>query len=125
MIFFHNNYNNKYYLLLLFSIEGSINDNNKEDMIIDSPDTIIMTRQWKKNLQKQITVFRQIMLDIGEMASVSTLEMTEVKSTIKSILMLCLSSTSRVVVKHPSFLLSSSIFSKPCQFIGQSPAYLV
>ena len=48
-------------------------------MIIDSPDTIIMTRQWKKNLQKQITVFRQIMLDIGEMTSVSTLEMTEVK----------------------------------------------
>ncbi|XP_067043834.1 TBC1 domain family member 10B-like [Acropora muricata] len=45
-------------------IIGSINDNNKEDMIIDSPDTIIMTRQWKKNLQKQITVFRQIMLDI-------------------------------------------------------------
>ena len=75
-------------MLFLFSIKGSINDNNKEDMIIDSPDTIIMTRQWKKNLQKQITVFRQIMLDIGEMASVSTLEMTEAKSTIKSILML-------------------------------------
>ena len=39
-------------------------ENNKENMI-DSPDTVIMTRQWKKKLQKQITVFRQIMLDIG------------------------------------------------------------
>lgn len=44
-------------------IIGSIVDNNKENMIA-SPDTIIMTRQWKKNLHKQITVFRQIMLDV-------------------------------------------------------------
>ncbi|KAJ7350203.1 hypothetical protein OS493_037783 [Desmophyllum pertusum] len=41
----------------------SLIDNNKEN-IIDSPDTAIMTRQWKKKLQKQISVFRQIMLDI-------------------------------------------------------------
>lgn len=49
----------------LIWIVGSLIDNDKENMI-DSPDTAIMTRQWKKKLQKQISVFRQIMLDIGE-----------------------------------------------------------
>lgn len=43
----------------------SLMENNKEDMI-DSPDTLMMTRQWKRKLNKQITVFRQIMLDIGK-----------------------------------------------------------
>lgn len=47
----------------LGQIVGSLIDNTKEHMI-DSPDTVIMTRQWKKKLQKQISVFRQIMLDI-------------------------------------------------------------
>jgi len=49
----------------LGQIVGSLIDNKKENMMmIDSPDTAIMTRQWKKKLQKQISVFRQIMLDI-------------------------------------------------------------
>ena len=43
----------------------SLMENNKEDMI-DSPETLMMTRQWKRKLHKQITVFRQIMLDIGK-----------------------------------------------------------
>ena len=43
----------------------SLIENNKENMI-DSPDTLIMTRQWKRKLHKQITVFRQIMLDVGK-----------------------------------------------------------
>ncbi|KAL9955236.1 hypothetical protein ACROYT_G036529 [Oculina patagonica] len=47
----------------LGQIVGSLIDNDKEN-IIDSPDTAIMTRQWKTKLQKQISVFRQIMLDI-------------------------------------------------------------
>lgn len=50
---------------LLVWIVGSLIENNKENMI-DSPDTLIMTRQWKRKLHKQITVFRQIMLDVGK-----------------------------------------------------------
>ena len=46
-------------------IVGSLIENNKENMI-DSPGTLIMTRQWKRKLHKQITVFRQIMLDVGK-----------------------------------------------------------
>lgn len=46
-------------------IVGSLIENNKENMI-DSPDTLIMTRQWKRKLHKQITVLRQIMLDVGK-----------------------------------------------------------
>ena len=52
-------------MYFLIWIVGSLIDNTKENMI-DSPDTAIMTRQWKKKLQKQISVFRQIMLDIGK-----------------------------------------------------------
>jgi len=47
----------------LGQIVGSLVESNKENTI-DSPDTVIMTRQWKKKLHKKITVFRQIMLDI-------------------------------------------------------------
>ncbi|XP_073245989.1 uncharacterized protein [Porites lutea] len=47
----------------LGQIVVSLIENNKENMI-DSPDTLIMTRQWKRKLHKQITVFRQIMLDV-------------------------------------------------------------
>ena len=51
-------------VFLIVSYIGSLVDNDKENLI-DSPDTAIMTRQWKNNLHKQISVFRQIMLDIG------------------------------------------------------------
>lgn len=47
----------------LGQITGSLIESNIESMI-DSPDTVMMTRQWKKKLYQQITVFRQIMLDI-------------------------------------------------------------
>jgi len=56
-------YGGKNCISRLGQIVGSLIDNDKENMI-DSPDTAIMTRQWKKKLQKQISVFRQIMLDI-------------------------------------------------------------
>ena len=52
------------YIVILICVVGSLVDNNKENLI-DSPNTVIMTRQWKRNLHKQISVFRQIMLDIG------------------------------------------------------------
>ena len=52
------------YIVILIFVVGSLVDSNKENLI-DSPNTVIMTRQWKKNLHKQISVFRQIMLDIG------------------------------------------------------------
>ncbi|XP_020620810.1 uncharacterized protein LOC110058501 [Orbicella faveolata] len=59
------NYTLKFIKYFLIWIVGSLIDNKKENMMmIDSPDTAIMTRQWKKKLQKQISVFRQIMLDI-------------------------------------------------------------
>lgn len=51
-------------------------ENNKENMI-DSPDTAIMTRQWKKKLHKQITVFRQIMLDVGQLIELNTKYITD------------------------------------------------
>lgn len=61
------NYTLKFIKYFLIWIVGSLIDNKKENMMmIDSPDTAIMTRQWKKKLQKQISVFRQIMLDIGK-----------------------------------------------------------
>ncbi|XP_022809026.1 carabin-like [Stylophora pistillata] len=44
-------------------IVGSLADGNKENLI-DIPNTVIMTREWKRNLHKQISVFRQIMLDV-------------------------------------------------------------
>lgn len=47
----------------LGQIVASLVNSNKENLI-DSPNTVIMTRQWKRNLHKQISVFRQIMLDI-------------------------------------------------------------
>ena len=52
------------YIVILICVVGSLVDSNKENLI-DSPNTVIMTRQWKRNLHKQISVFRQIMLDIG------------------------------------------------------------